>query len=317
MIREATTADREAILRLRARCFGDVDREKADPPFWDWEFSRGRCFIDDDQMTHFAIIAAPYRIDGRIVPGGLAVDAMTAPEARGRGLFTQAVTHAMEATRGDFALSTAYQIRSSVLGAMLRGGWTVATKVPVLIRPVIFAKSTDTSVCATHTDKSVCATHTDKSVCATRELTRDDCPLMASIAEAMPGDGASVARTAEWLAWRFFDNPHWRYRVTAFGDDAYLVARRTTLKGYDTFAIVDLAWRNARAARRLVRDAVAEGRARGCRLIAALVSRSHPAFPMLLARGFLPGPHWFRLLVYPAAFARKRWRVMWADTDHL
>src|SRR5258708_429631 len=296
MIREATAADGEAILALRARCFGDVDREKLDPAFWDWEFGRGRLFIDDAQTTHIAIIPTPYRIDGQIVPGGLAVDAMTAPEARGRGLFTRVVTHAVETTRDEFALSTAYQIRSSVLGAMLRGGWTVATKVPVLVRPAFFPPGRPKGI---------------------RELRRDDCPLMASIAEAMPHDGASVARTAEWLAWRFFDNPHWRYRVTAFGDDAYLVARRTMLKGYDTFAIADLAWRDERSARRLVRDAIAEGRARGCRLIAALVSRAHPAFPMLLGRGFLPGPHWFRLLVHPAAFARKRWRVMWADTDHL
>jgi GNAT superfamily N-acetyltransferase len=296
MFREATPADREAILGLRARCFGEVDREKLDPAFWEWEFGRGRCFINDAQTTHIAIIPTPYRIDGEIVRGGLAVDAMTAPEARGRGLFTSVVTHAMEATCNDFTLSTAYQIRSSVLGAMLRGGWTVATKVPVLIRPALLAPRRPNGI---------------------RELTRDDCPLMASIATAMPRDGASVARTAEWLAWRFFDNPHWRYRVTAFGDDAYLVARRTTLKGYDTFAIVDLAWRDARAARTLVRDAVAEGRAQGCRLIAALVSPSHPAFPILLRRGFLPGPHWFRLLVYPPAFASKRWRVMWADTDHL
>ncbi len=307
MFREATPSDREAILGLRARCFGDVDREKLDPAFWDWEFGRGRCFIDDAQTTHIAIIATLYRIDDEIVSGGLAVDAMTAPEARGRGLFTRAVTHAVEATRDDFVLSTAYQIRSSVLGAMLRGGWTVATKIPVLVRPVLFAPRRENGGLKS----------TDKSVCATRELRRDDCPFMASIAEAMPRDGASVARTAEWLAWRFFDNPHWHYRVTAFGDDAYLVARRTTLKGYDTFAIVDLAWRDEGAARRLVRDAVAEGRARGCRLIAALVSRAHPAFPMLLARGFLPGPHWFRLLVHPAVFADKRWRVMWADTDHL
>src|SRR5947207_3786740 len=100
MIREATAADREAILALRARCFGEVDREKLDPAFWDWEFGRGRCFIDDSQTTHIAIIPTPYRIEGAIVRGGLAVDAMTAPEARGCGLFTRAVTHAMAAT-GD------------------------------------------------------------------------------------------------------------------------------------------------------------------------------------------------------------------------
>src|SRR5258708_12594409 len=131
MIREATAADGEAILALRARCFGDVDREKLDPAFWDWEFGRGRLFIDDAQTTHIAIIPTPYRIDGEIVPGGLAVDAMTAPEARGRGLFTRAVTHAMETTRDDFALSTPSQIRSSALAALLPRASTVATNVPL------------------------------------------------------------------------------------------------------------------------------------------------------------------------------------------
>src|SRR5216684_2753975 len=111
-LREATVADREAILALRARCFGDTDREKLDPAFWDWEFGRGRSFVDAAQTTHIAIIPTPYRVDGSVIAGGLAVDAMTAPEARGRGLFTQAVTHAMAATSNDFALSTAYQIRS-------------------------------------------------------------------------------------------------------------------------------------------------------------------------------------------------------------
>src|SRR5882724_4385438 len=146
MFREATAADREAILALRARCFGDTDREKLDPAFWDWEFGHARCFIDDAQATHIAVIPTPYRIDGEIVRGGLAVDAMTAPEARGRGLFTGAVTHALAATSDDFALSTAYQIRSSVLGAMLRSGWTVAAKVPVLVRPMLLAPRRVTGV---------------------------------------------------------------------------------------------------------------------------------------------------------------------------
>jgi hypothetical protein len=73
---------RDAILALRARCFGDTDREKFDSVFWDWEFGRGRSFIDAAQTTHIAIIPTPYRVDGNVVRGGLAVDAMTAPEAR-------------------------------------------------------------------------------------------------------------------------------------------------------------------------------------------------------------------------------------------
>jgi GNAT superfamily N-acetyltransferase len=126
-----------------------------------------------------------------------------------------------------------------------------------------------------------------------------------------------LARTPEFLRWRFFENPHWSYRVTGVGDAAYCVTRRTTLKGFDTLAVVDLAWRDARDARQLLRNAIAHARAERCTLVAAFVSRAHPAFGMFLRHGFVPGPHWFRLLVHPPEQARRRWRVMWADTDHL
>lgn len=277
--REANAADRGAILDLRARCFGDVDPEKRDPRFWEWEFGHARVFVgeeDDGRLaSHLALVELPDS-------DALAVDAMTAPDARGKGAFTGVVLHAMAST--SYPVTTAYQIRSSVLGAMLRGGFAVAERVPILIRPVLFRSRA----------------HSAPS------LERKDCEWMGRI-----------ARTPEFLAWRFFDNPLWQYRVTGVKDRAYLVARRTVLKGYDTYAIADFAWRDASAARTLLRDAIATARAEGCRLIAAFVSRSHPAFRFLLLRGFIPGPHWFRLLVHPRDQAKRNWRVMWADTDHL
>src|ERR1051326_4893782 len=241
--REASSADREAILDLRARCFGDVDPEKRDPRFWDWEFGRARIFVGEEEgrlATHLALIELPGA-------GALAVDAMTAPDARGKGAFTGVVSHAMATT--SFPLTTAYQIRSAVLGAMLRGGFVTAERVPILIRPILF-RSGGVKPAAT--------------------LQREDCEWTGRI-----------ARTPEFLAWRFFDNPQWKYRVTGAKDQAYLVARRTMLKGYATFATAEFAWRDARAARALLRDAIAEARAEGCRLVAALVSRAHPAFRFL------------------------------------
>jgi len=290
-IREAAAADRDAILALRMRCFGEVDREKNDQRFWEWEFRDARCFVGQEEnalTTHLAFVRTPYVVDGAIVEGGMAVDAMTAPEARGKGAFTQVV----QASRDAFPLSTAYQIRRPVLGAMLRGGWSIAAKAWVLVRPLILAPRASDRV---------------------RLLTRDETPLMARIAASMPG--ARVARTPEWLAWRFFDNPHWSYRVTALDDRAYLVARRTSLKDFDTFAIADLAFTDRDAARELIRDAVAEGKRLGCTLAAALASPSHPAFWLLVRRGFIPSHHRFRLLVHPQR--KLTWRVMWADTDHL
>lgn len=289
--REARRADRDAILALRERCFGDVDAEKRDPRFWEWEFRNARVFVGEESgaiATHVALVDVPYSVDGAIVRGTLAVDAMTAPEARGRGAFAGVVSFA---TRSSQALSTAYQIRPAVLGAMLRGGYAISQRVPVLVHPLIGAKRSVTG--------------------------RGETPSAAQLASIAASATNCIARTPEFFTWRIFENPHWKYDVSTIADAAYAVTRRTTLKGHDTLAIVDLAWRDRAAARELVRNAVAEARSFGCRFAAALVSRSHAAFPLLLARGFLPSPHMFRLLVYPGSFAKRRWQVMWADTDHL
>lgn len=267
--REATAADRDRILALRARCFGDVDPEKFDPRFWDWEFANARVFVGEangEIVTHLAIV------------NGLAVDAMTAPEARGKGAFTGVARFATAQAGGE---KTAYQIRGAVLGSMLRSGWTIADRVPVLLRPAGWWRGKREKL---------------------RSLTRDDVAWMNRLSQ----------RTPEFLRWRFFDNPRWQYDVTG-SDDGYLVARKTKLKGFDTYAIVDFAGLD----RRLLRNAVEEAKEKRCTLIAALVSRKHPAFGQFLRRGFLPGPHWFRLLVHPPEMAKRRWQVMWADTDHL
>jgi LmbE family N-acetylglucosaminyl deacetylase len=288
--REATATDRDAILALRARCFGDVDPEKADPRFWEWEFGRGRMFVGESDgvaATHLAMLDLPHMLDGRIVRGALAVDAMTAPQARGQGAFGGIVRYA--ATHSGHLVATAYQIRKAVLGAMLRGGWAEGERVPVLVRPAF----------------------SWRRAAEMPALGRDDTAWMSELA---PRDGC-IARTPEFLAWRFFDNPHWRYRVTGIRGAAYLVTRRTTLKGIDTLAIVDVAFRERRAARMLLREAIAQARRERCTLVAALLSRKHPAFWMFVRAGFVPGPHWFRLLVHPPEHAARPWRVTWADTS--
>lgn len=293
--REATAADRDAILALRARCFGDVDPEKRDPRFWEWEFGRARLFVgerDGAIVTHVAFLPSPGY--------ALAVDAMTAPEARGSGAYSGVMAYALDAIRNDFPAAHAYQIRGSVLGAMLRTGWTIAESIPVLVRPASLRALLKFRV-------------------PIRE--REGAEILTRNAAA---EMAALARTREWIEWRFFDNPSWRYRVTGARDAsgrlvAWLVTRRTTLKGYDTMAVVDVAFSDTRAAHELIRGAVAEAKRAGCELAAAFVSRAHPARSLLLRRFFLPGPHRFRLLVHTFGKppATPAWQVTWADTDHL
>lgn len=304
--REATAHDRDAILALRQRSYGDVDPEKRDPRFWDWEFAKARVFVGEEVsergntiVTHLALV--PY--DGldpsiRVV---VAVDAMTAPEARRGGAYSGLVAYANAAIRDDFDAIHGYQIRKAVLGPMLRNGWVNAESIPVLVRPA--------SLRGLLKMKTTPRTRASDA----EILTRDHASEMAAL-----------ARTRQFIEWRFFDNPRWSYRVTGARDErgrlvAWLVSRRTTLRNFDTHAIVDVAFTDKRAANNLIRDSIAEAKSLGCALVAAFASRAHPARALLRRGLFLPGPHRFRLLVY--SFGRpprqEPWQVTWADTDHL
>ena len=288
--RETTASDRERILALRARCFAEGDPEKHDPRFWDWQFANARFFIAEEHgelLSHLALVQLPHRIDGKLVPGMIGIDAMTAPSARGKGAFS-GIVRLVTGEAG--AVITSYQIRKRVLGPLLRNRWKVAGRVPILLRPAALWRGKREPF---------------------RTLTPDDVEWMSAF------DEGTIARTPEFLRWRFFDNPYWRYDVKGVENAAYLVARRTTLRGIPTYAIADLGWRDEHIAKALLRDAVIEAREQRCLLTAALVSRDHPAYGWFLRRGFVPGPHRFNMVVHPPELASRRWRVMWADTDHL
>src|SRR5262245_10443940 len=134
-LREASIADRDAILALRARCFPDDDPEKRDRRFWEWEFRGGRMFLacaDERIVAHLGFIPQTYVIRGAPVHSMLAVDAMPDPDFRGQRLFGRVAQFAAERV----PLSTAWQIRKSVLGGMTAGGWRAAGGARVLIRPL-------------------------------------------------------------------------------------------------------------------------------------------------------------------------------------
>lgn len=297
-VREATRDDREAILALRARCFPGEDPEKQDPSWWDWEFARGRMFVAEEQgrlAAHLGFVAQPWVIGGRTYDGMLAVDAMTDPDYRRQGVFHKVAAFARDTLRKDVALSTAFQIRDAILPPMQANGWEPVLRTPVLVKVLIRSGGVPPPV----------------PPAASRQ---------SEIAEQFLSRNAHVQRTADHLHWRFQQNAI--YTIDA-NEDAYVVSRRTMLRGYDTVAIADIAWREGktRDARVLLHEVLARGKAAGAQLAAALVSLSHPALPALVRGGFLPSPHRFRFLVNvfddSIRVSRARWALTWADTDHL
>ena len=133
--REATPDDAGAILALRQRCFPEDDLEKPRPT---------RMFIAEDDgvpVAHLGFIPQTYVIDGNEYAGALAVDAMTDPAYRKQGLFRRVAAFARDAIRDQYALSTAWQIRPAVLGAMVATGWSPILRAPVFVKPLLFGRS--------------------------------------------------------------------------------------------------------------------------------------------------------------------------------
>jgi Acetyltransferase (GNAT) domain len=293
-LREGSAADRDGILALRRRCFPDDDLEKQDPRFWEWEFGRGRTFLAVDGprvAAHLGFVPQTYLIDGEHVPAMLAVDAMTDPDYRRQHLFTRVAGFARDALRETVQLSTAWQIRDAVLPAMSANGWNPLLRASVLVKPLAL-RSTEGSFTA----------------------------VSGTFPELAPLRG--VNQGLHDLDWRFAQNPLWQYAIDT-NENAYVVSRRTTLRGYDTLAIAALGHRpgQLRDMRVLLRDATARGRAAGAQLAAVLMTLGHPALPAFVRAGFLPSPHRFRFLVNvldgKVKVNRAKWALTWADTDHL
>ena len=295
--REGSTADRDGILALRKRCFPDDDPEKQDPAFWEWEFGHGgRVFVAADGgriVAHLGFVPQTYTIAGERVPGMLAVDAMTDPDYRRQHLFSQVAGHARVVLQESVRISTAWQIRDAVLPGMTRNGWKPLLRAPVLVRPYLRSAGFKPA--------------------APPASSRQDA---GGAADRM----SALRRDMQFVQWRFLDTPHWHYAIDG-NDDACVVTRRTTLRGYDTLALADLGFRDVRALRLQLREVLARGRGEGCQLAAALVTLGHPALPLLVRAGFLPSPHRFRFLVNVfderLRVSRAKWALTWADTDHL
>jgi Acetyltransferase (GNAT) domain len=295
IFREGTPADRDAILDLRRIAFPGEFLQKQHADFWEWEFVRGpagpgRTFVveaDNRIVAHLGFV--PQRYD---VSAVLAVDAMVDPGFRRRRAFSELATFAAARLRRDFQVAIGFQIRRISLPGMLAGGWTVAGQVPVLLRPTFMGKTSDAV----------------KSV--------DDLQLLDDM---LATDAIRQKRTAEFLRWRYLENPHWRHTIEGWfaGDRpiAFIVHRETVLRGVPTLAIAD-AGGDEEAVRKLVRHACARSRVL---LAAAFFSRAHPAWRAIRRSGFVPGPHRFNLLVqvFDEDVRLGPWSLSWGDTDHV
>ena len=295
--REGVPEDRDAILALRSIVFADVDPEKRQQDFWTWEFlngyaGKGRIYVAEAGgrvISHLGFV--PQRYES--MRGAIAVDAMTHPEFQRRKVFSRLARFAADSARAEFDVLTVFQFRKVVRPGFLAAGWRPSIGIPVLLK--IFWGSA-------------------KARGACRALTPVDFAQVQQVA------GATQPRSEEFLEWRFLRNAHWRYQLDGFFEGrtlcAFLVTRRTVLRGRRTLAIADAGVVPGAegALKELVQHVCGRDGARPG-LAAAMISRDHPAYGALRKSAFFPGPHRFSLMLLGAE--RQSWAVTWGDTDNL
>jgi hypothetical protein len=342
---------RGAILDLRKTVFAGENPEKQDPNYWDWEFERsffGKAEVfaalDKDPpglIGHYALLPQRYRIHGKSVSAGLAVDAMVHPLRRRKGLFSSLQAFSLSHTEQAFAIG--YTIRKEVLPAELKGGYRIVHKAPVFVYPIRFevlaGRLLRSGFAAGTAGKAARALH--RLLFPPRRVNEGYAfTSVESLSPSLKGfferqtldEDIFLEKSAEYIAWRVDRIPSVAYDKVVASDRegrtaGYAVLRRENLFGLDTLAVVDLETTDPRpeTGDALIRFILSRAGELGCDCAAMLLLDGGSLSGRLKRAGFLKSPYAFNLIVHNCGrgntadtFRRsKRVRLNWCDTDML
>lgn len=286
VIRDATEADRDAVLALLAAAHGSEVRDAAT---WDWLF-RGRLdrYVVADAEGRLAAQYAllPVRVlhRGEVVEASLSLDTATHPDFGGQGLMTDLGNRAY--ARPGAELVFGFPNPSSAWILYNRLGWHELRPFPLLFKPLAGLLRAATGLPAPTLRRS-----------AARAERFDRFGSWADHIweETAAGLGTSVVRDSPRLNWRYADAPftYDRFLVRA-GDEPVAFAvlrtvswRRGKLSYLMDFAAVQGATAEAAS---VLNEAVATARSAGSAGVAAVATPRHPLFDVLRASGFRTVP---------------------------
>jgi hypothetical protein len=345
------TAYREAILELRKIVFADENPEKQDPGYWDWEFEKsffGKAEVfaaletdGSGLIGHYAMLPQRYRIHGKSVTAGLAVDAMVHPLRRRKGLFSSLQAFSLSHTEQAFAIG--YTLRKEVLPAELKGGYRIVHKVPVFVYPIRFEplarRMLRSDLAAAMAGRIAGGLH---GLVTPRRNVNDAYAFrsVGALAPSLEGfferqnldADIFLEKNAGYIHWRIDRMPGVAYDRFVASDAegrtvGYAVLRRENLYGLDALAVVDLetADPSTEAMDAMIGFILSRTRELGCDCAAMLLLDGGSLTGRLRRAGFLKSPYAFNLIVHNCgredraeSFRRsKRVRLNWCDTDML
>ncbi|MGZ3512313.1 MAG: GNAT family N-acetyltransferase [Thermodesulfobacteriota bacterium] len=345
-VRDGSERDMERILSLRDLVFGEVERDKLDPRFWNWQMKEnpdGMAWIylaEDGQkiIGHLADLPKRFLVQGKLVLGTLTHDMMVHPDYRRKGVSSataEYAIHRVEREKGMFM--TAYSIREESLNSLLKVGWKEITKLPVLVFPIRFS-----GIVNRYLRSKVLSLLIGGVI-------RFFYFFLFGLRKKRKIEGTVMERVYEWdetydlfweraksvhpimgnrnrsfLTWRYLRHPtrdYVIYRALQKGEmKGYIVLRKVELLKFNSVVIVDLLALDDHTLSELVVRGIEHSREEGADLLGFMVPRPHPYDRSLRREGFLPSFKAFHFLVYSHGnegilLDPKGWYVTWGDTD--
>ncbi len=345
-VRDGNEKDLEGILSLRRLVFGEQEKDKLDPRFWQWEFMEGAdgkayLYIVEDGnkiIGHFADIPRRFSVEERAVLGTLSLDLMVHPDYWRRGIFAAMGRYGTQRVKQENGLFlTAFPIRSETILGLKKIGWKQVAELPVLVYPIRFSGITNRYFHSMPLSILVGGAarlfytlffkgrrRNESKGIEVEEIRQLDDQFEAFCRKALSFNPIMGIRDQHYLTWRYLEHPTRAYtifRATKNGETGgFIVLRKVDLLEFNSAVIVDLLALDRNFLMALVDRGIELGQKEGVDLLGFMVPKVHPYFKILRGSGFLPSFKTFLFMVYSHVeeknlFNPKQWYVTWGDTD--
>jgi len=347
-VRDGNQEDREEILSLRKLVFGEEEKDKLNPRFWDWEFIKGPdgkalLYIVDHEnkiIGHFADIPRRFSVQGEVVLGTLSVDLMVHPDYWRRGIFAAMGRYgAQRVKQGKGLFMTAFPVRLETILGFKKIGWKEVARLPVLAYPIRFRGILNRYLHFLPLSLLLggCVRFFYFLLYGLRRGKKEGGVEIEKVdsfdelfdrfwQKALSLHPLIGSRNRQYLTWRYLQHPtrHYTiYRARRSGEmTGYIVLRKVELLNFNSAVVVDLLTVDEEAIPALVRKGIQHSRQEGADLLGFMVPQGHSYCKRLRKIGFLPSFKTFLFMIYPHSereviLSPEKWYVNWGDTDVL
>lgn len=245
--------DKDQILQLTRKIFGDVELSKSD--FFDWQYMNnpeGEAIVitakDDDKQNTIvgveSILPMNILVDQKIVKASLSCNSYVDPDYRSKGIFSKLISMVLEQSMKKNILCIYGVANDNSFNSFVKKGSHEISNMPILFRPLRLSNyfSFPLSIILHIFDniwkakKSV-----NPNVIEFNGFFDESFEVLATKAsQRIP---VIKQRTKEFLNWRYRDSPTRQYKTFVLKEDyilgGYIITRRTMINGKSVGVIVD------------------------------------------------------------------------------